>query len=248
MDAVCRPMRLLHARHDDGSQGAARPRTRTRRARTWSKRCRGNICRCTGYEPIIHAVAGRRRAPDSHARGLRRTRWNSRKNYFADERKDDLKETRPGPASAPTCRATSPARRPISPTAHFPGMLLSQDGAQPAPPRPHQERRHSPRREKHPGVRRILTAKDMPHNLYTILILIQVGPEDEQVLAERQGALEGRGGGGRARRQRARRPARRPPSVKIDYEVLPAVLRHRGGAEARRAAGQRISRPELLSL
>ena len=65
--------------------------------------------------------------------------------------------------------------------------------------------------EKHPGVARVLTHKDVPHNVYTILILIQVGPEDEQVLADGQGALEGRGGGRRAGRQPSAPPTRPPP-------------------------------------
>ncbi len=34
-----------------------------------------------------------------------------------------------------------------------------------------------------PGVVRVLTAKDVPQNIYTILCLIQVEPNDEPVLA-----------------------------------------------------------------
>jgi len=77
--------------------------------------------------------------------------------------------------------------------------------------------------EKHPGVHRILTHKDIPHNLYTILILIQVGPEDEHVLAEDKVRWKGEAvvavlaDSERAANEAAAR-------VKIDYEVLPSVL------------------------
>ncbi|MET1026120.1 MAG: hypothetical protein ABWY00_03050, partial [Dongiaceae bacterium] len=36
---------------------------------------------------------------------------------------------------------------------------------------------------KMPGVVRILTARDVPNNVYTILRLINIGPNDEPVLA-----------------------------------------------------------------
>jgi CO/xanthine dehydrogenase Mo-binding subunit len=38
--------------------------------------------------------------------------------------------------------------------------------------------------EKVPGVVRVLTHKDVPKNIYTILCLIQVEPDDEPVLAD----------------------------------------------------------------
>ena len=49
-------MRLLHAGHADGGESAARPQPQSRPAQNVVEAIRGNICRCTGYEPIIKAV------------------------------------------------------------------------------------------------------------------------------------------------------------------------------------------------
>lgn len=77
--------------------------------------------------------------------------------------------------------------------------------------------------EKHPGVVRVITAKDVPHNLYTILILIQVGPEDETVLADRKVGFKGEAVVAVvATSERAAQEA--AAKVKVDYEVLPAVF------------------------
>ena len=77
--------------------------------------------------------------------------------------------------------------------------------------------------EKHPGVIRVITAKDVPHNLYTILILIQVGPEDETVLADKKVSWKGEAVVAVvATSERAAQEA--AAKVKVDYEVLPAVL------------------------
>ena len=45
--------------------------------------------------------------------------------------------------------------------------------------------------EKVPGVVRVLTHKDVPANVYTILRLIQVEPDDEPVLAEDKVSCKG---------------------------------------------------------
>ena len=49
-------MRLLHAGHDHRRQGAARPQSRSRPRDDVIDAISGNICRCTGYEPIINAI------------------------------------------------------------------------------------------------------------------------------------------------------------------------------------------------
>ncbi len=143
------------------------------------------------------------------------------KSYFADQRKDDLKELGQGlqRADVPghvTGKTTYFADR------HLPGMLYLKMVRS-----PHHHARirkvDLSEAEKHPGVHRILTHKDIPHNLYTILILIQVGPEDEHVLAEDKVRWKGEAVVAvLADSERAASEA--AAKVKIDYEVLPAVL------------------------
>ena len=77
----------------------------------------GNICRCTGYEPIINAILAAAARECAATRPEERADGTSRKNYFADERKDDLQRDRRSGASAPTRSATSPADAVTSPTA-----------------------------------------------------------------------------------------------------------------------------------
>jgi CO/xanthine dehydrogenase Mo-binding subunit len=76
---------------------------------------------------------------------------------------------------------------------------------------------------KVPGVVRILTAKDVPNNIYTILCLIQVEPNDEPVLAVDKVRYKGE--------QIAAVIAETPAAafeavqkVKVIYEELPAVF------------------------
>ncbi|MFI0844878.1 xanthine dehydrogenase family protein molybdopterin-binding subunit [Mesorhizobium sp. IMUNJ 23232] len=144
-----------------------------------------------------------------------------RKNYFADERKDDLHEigqSRP--------RSDAPGHV-TGKTAYFadrtfPGLLHLKMVRSPY----HHARIKgidTSAAEKHPGVVRVLTAKDIPHNLYTILILIQVGPEDEHVLAEDKVRWKGEAVAAVvAETERAAQEA--VDKVKVDYEVLPAVF------------------------
>ena len=76
---------------------------------------------------------------------------------------------------------------------------------------------------KPPGVVIILTARDVPHNVYTILILIQIGPEDETVLAD--GKVRWKGEAVVAVLAETERAAQEAAAkVKVDYEVLPAVF------------------------
>ncbi len=144
-----------------------------------------------------------------------------RKTYFADERKDDLKEI-----GQPRLR--SDALGHVTGTTIFfadrnlPGLLHLKMVRSPH----HHARIRSidlSEAEKHPGVVRILTAADVPHNVYTILILIQVGPEDETVLANDKVRWKGEAVVAiLADSERAAQEA--AAKVKVDYEVLPAVL------------------------
>ena len=158
-----------------------------------------------------------------------------RKDIFADERNDNLQRDRQGRRSARTCSASHRHldlfRRPQAA-----GHAASQDGAQPAPPRAHPPHRHR-RGGAHPGVRADHRGADVPHNLNTLLSLINFGPEDEPA-GRRQGALEGRAHRRRRGRQRAR-GVRGHGEGAHRLRAAAGRLRRRGGAEARRAAGQR---------
>lgn len=143
------------------------------------------------------------------------------KEYFADERNDDLKQLGIG-----LQRSDAPGHV-TGKTAYFadrtfPGMLHLKMVRSPH----HHARIRSidtSEAEKHPGVVRVLTHKDVPHNVYTILILIQIGPEDEQVLAADKVRWKGEAVVAvLAESERAANEA--AAKVKIDYEVLPAVL------------------------
>jgi len=77
--------------------------------------------------------------------------------------------------------------------------------------------------EKVPGVVRILTHKDVPKNIYTILCLIQVEPDDEPVLAD--GKVRFKGEQVVAVVAETAAAARAAAGkVKVDYEELPAVF------------------------
>jgi CO/xanthine dehydrogenase Mo-binding subunit len=77
--------------------------------------------------------------------------------------------------------------------------------------------------EKVPGVVRVLTHKDVPKNVYTILCLIQIEPDDEPVLAVDKVRFKGEqvvavvAESVAAAREGAAK-------VKVEYEELPAVL------------------------
>ena len=83
--------------------------------------------------------------------------------------------------------------------------------------------------EKVPGFVTALTAKDVPKNVYTILCLIGVEPDEEQVLAEERARYRGRADRRGRRRDRGGRARGR-----VEGQARPrgaaGRLRRRGGA------------------
>ncbi len=77
--------------------------------------------------------------------------------------------------------------------------------------------------EAMPGVVRVLTHKDVPNNIYTILRLIQVEPNDEPVLAVDKVRFKGEAIVAILAESEAIARAA-VDAVKIDYEELPAVF------------------------
>ena len=97
-----------------------------------------------------------------------------------------------------------------------------------------------------PGVVRVLTHKDVPNNVYTILSLIQVEPDDEPVLADDKVRFKGEAVVAvLAETEAAAREAVGAGEGRLRGAA--GRLRRRGGAEARRAARQRVSRPRTTS-
>ena len=97
------------------------------------------------------------------------------------------------------------------------------------------------------GVVRVLTHEDVPNNLYTILSLIGVEPDDEPVLAEDKVRYKGEPiVAVVAETEAAAREG--AAAVEVDYEDLPrGASTSRRRSSRRRAAGQ-AARHELLRL
>ena len=110
-----------------------------------------------------------------------------RKSYFADERHDDLKEIGQSRQRSDTAGRVRGITQ-FYADRHVPGLLHL---------RMVRSLHHHARilqidtkaAERHPSVKRIITANDVPHNVYTVLSLINIGPEDEPCF--RQGTLAG---------------------------------------------------------
>ncbi|MER9955255.1 xanthine dehydrogenase family protein molybdopterin-binding subunit [Mesorhizobium australicum] len=144
-----------------------------------------------------------------------------RKAYFADERNDDLREigqSRQRSDAPGHVRGITPfyADRVLSDLQHL-RMVRS----------PHHHARirsiDTSAAERHPGVRRVITAAEVPHNIYTVLSLINVGPEDEPVLAFDKVRWQGEPVVAVvAENERAAYEA--AALVKVDYEILEPVF------------------------
>jgi CO/xanthine dehydrogenase Mo-binding subunit len=145
-----------------------------------------------------------------------------RKSYFADERSDD-KLTEIGQSRQ---RSDVPGHiRGITPfyaDRQIPGLLHIRMVRS-----PHHHARilaiDVSAAERHPDIKRVITAKDVPHNVYTILSLIGIGPEDEPVLAFEK--VRWLGEPIVAIVATSERSAYEAAAlVRVDYEELPAVF------------------------
>jgi CO/xanthine dehydrogenase Mo-binding subunit len=104
-----------------------------------------------------------------------------RKELFADERRDDFREVGVGRQRADALGHVT-ARSQYYDDRRIAGMLHMKLVRS-----PHHHARiraiDMSAAERLPGVKRIITAKDVPNNLYTVLALINVGIPDEPALA-----------------------------------------------------------------
>lgn len=144
-----------------------------------------------------------------------------RKDLFADERADDLKEI-----GQPTRRQDIlghvTGRSPYFDDHLFDGLLHMRCVRSPH----HHARIRSidtSAAERMPGVRRVVLPKDVPHNINTLLSLINFGKDDEKLLQDQKVAYIGEPVAAVvAESDRQARDA--VAAIRVDYDVLPHVL------------------------
>lgn len=144
-----------------------------------------------------------------------------RKDLFADERADDLKEI-----GQPTRRQDIlghvTGRSPFFDDHLFDGLLHMRCVRSPH----HHARIRSvdiSAAERMPGVRRVVLPKDVPHNINTLLSLINFGKDDEKLLQDQRVAYIGEPVAAViAETDRQARDA--VAAIRVDYDVLPHVL------------------------
>jgi CO/xanthine dehydrogenase Mo-binding subunit len=144
-----------------------------------------------------------------------------RKEFFADERDDDLNEI-----GKPTRRQDIlghvTGRSPFFDDHQFDGLLHLRCVRS-----PHHHARirrvDTSQAEKMPGVVRVLTGKDVPTNLNTLLSLLDFGIDDEPILSDKKVAYRGEPVAAviAATEAQARAAVK---AVRVDWEVLPHVL------------------------
>lgn len=144
-----------------------------------------------------------------------------RKEFFADERDDDLNEI-----GKPTRRQDIlghvTGRSPFYDDHLFDGLLHLRGVRS---PHHHARIRHidTAQAEKMPGVERVLTGRDVPTNLNTLLSLLDFGLDDEPLLSTHKVAYRGEPVAAviAATEAQARAAVQ---AVRVDWEVLPHVL------------------------
>ncbi|WP_102107237.1 xanthine dehydrogenase family protein molybdopterin-binding subunit, partial [Oceaniglobus roseus] len=144
-----------------------------------------------------------------------------RKDLFADERDDTLNEI-----GKPTIRQDILGHV-TGRTKYFDDHLFDGLLHMRAVRSPHHHARirslDTSRAERMPGVRRVVTAKDVPHNINTLLSLINFGRDDEPLCAQDKVRYRGETVAWIiADTERQARDA--VAQVRVDYEVLPHVL------------------------
>ena len=169
----------------------------------------GNICRCTGYEPIINAVlaaAARRPAPrlkeHHHARIpqgdlRRRARRQSQGDRQADTQRQDMLGHVTGTSpyfDDHAARACCTSRCCAARTHHARIRRIDASAA-----------------ERAPGVRRVIRGADVPRQPQHAAEPDQLRQGRRAVARGRQGPLQGRADRRHRRRQRARGATRRWP-------------------------------------
>jgi CO/xanthine dehydrogenase Mo-binding subunit len=144
-----------------------------------------------------------------------------RKELFADERRDDFREVGVTRQRADALGHVT-ARTQYYDDRNIAGMLHLKLARSPH----HQARIRSidtSAAERVPGVRRIVTAKDVPNNVYTVLSLINVGIPDEPALAFDKVRYKGEPVVGVVADSIAA-AHEGVARVRIDYDPLPAVF------------------------
>jgi CO/xanthine dehydrogenase Mo-binding subunit len=144
-----------------------------------------------------------------------------RKDYFADERNDDLNEIgKPTRRQDITGHVTG--RSPFYDDHLFEGLLHMRCARS-----PHHAARirriDASAAERMPGVVRVLTGKDVPRNLNTLLSLLDFGIDDEPLLATERVRYRGEPVAAVIATSEARaRDA--VAAIRVEWEVLPHVL------------------------
>ena len=180
----------------------------------------GNVCRCTGYERIIHAIldaAAGSSGMSARAMAQRRLQTSS-----ASGRVQRSGRARPRHRPHAVLRGRQPHRH-----------AAPEDAPLRAPPRDASVDVDTSAAEQVQGVVQVLTHKDVPNNWLHDPQADPRRPRRRARARRGQGALQGRADRRRGRRRPSAPPARAPPRSRSTYEDLPAVLRRRGGAQAR---------------
>ncbi len=144
-----------------------------------------------------------------------------RKEYFADERDDNLNEIGKPPQRQDALGHVT-GRSPFYDDHLFDGLLHIRCVRS-----PHHHARirriDTSEAERMPGVVRIVTGKDVPHNINTLLSLLDFGLDDEPMLSDKKVAYKGEPVAAViAESERAARDA--VAKVRVDWEELAPVL------------------------